>query len=127
MTRRKAWLGIAVIFLSGIIIGAGATALVVKREFLDRPGPPAIVREIMFWRLCRSLDLDQDQECVARRILQGLENDARRIHGKVKPELDLALDAAARELKKHLSQDQVRRLDELVVRIKKKMPPPPPP
>ncbi|MDD4952064.1 MAG: hypothetical protein PHV85_05905, partial [Desulfovibrionaceae bacterium] len=123
MTRRKAWLGIAVIFLSGIIIGAGATALVVKHEFLDRPGPPAIMREIMFWRLCRSLDLNQDQERSAREILERLENNARRIHDRVRPELDLALDSAARELKKSLSPDQVRRLDELVDRIKKKMPP----
>ncbi len=121
MKTLKRILGVLLIFLFGVFIGAaiaGAGAMQKLRETLI--GGPEAVMEVIVKRLDHELKLDAEQ----KRKLQSIMDDAhirlRQSRAKVQPEVEATLLEAEQRTRAILYPAQVKKFDEFVNRGREK-------
>jgi hypothetical protein len=121
MRTLKRILGVLLIFLFGVFIGAsvtGAGAMQKLRETLL--GGPEAVMDVVVKRLDRELKLDDEQ----KRKLQGIVDDARiklrQSRMKIQPEMEETLQEAEQRTRTILYPAQVKKFDDLIAHSRAK-------
>jgi hypothetical protein len=121
MKTLKRILGVLLIFLFGVFIGAaitGAGAMQKLRETLI--GGPEAVMDVIVKRLDHELKLDEEQ----KRKLQAIMDDAhirlRQSRAKVQPEVEATLHEAEERTRAILYPQQMKKFDEFISRGKEK-------
>jgi hypothetical protein len=124
MRTFKRILGVLLIFIFGVFIGAVTTVAGAKlklREMLL--GGPEAVMDVVVKRLDRELKLDDEQ----KRKLQGIVDDARiqlrQSHAKIEPEVEQTLHSAEERTRAILYPQQVKKFDDLVAKSREKWKP----
>lgn len=122
MTRRRLWTLMAVIFLSGVIIGVMGSGLVVKhvvKRAIKRivKGDNTVVTKIVMRQMRRHLGLSPEQREKIRPIVTRAIVKIRDLGRRMHPVIKKILHDAVGEVKKHLTPEQQlefkRRLDKL--------------
>ena len=127
-TRRR-WvtvLLVLVIFISGMIVGGGATIVVAVRNIQYAIKNPSVVPERATVRLQRALDLDEQQTVEVREVLSDLQRRLQQIRGRVYPEVQQELAEARSAISAVLDDEQKAAWDELFERVRERWFPPPP-
>jgi len=140
MSKWKIWVGLLVLFLSGVLIGSVGTRMYVRHKISgmfakERP----VIRDLFFRRLTRELDLSKEQRQEIEKIASRAAEEFHALRGQHRGEAEAILDQAVSEMRKYLSPEQQEQLE----RIRKRMktwrkrrrhgppppdhPPPPPP
>jgi hypothetical protein len=116
MKRLKGILIVALIFLSGVFVGAmvgGTAALMDLVNKTFRGGPPNI-RKLLIQRAKHDLQLDEDQNHQFWQILNDAGAELRDATKPVRPQIDAALEKAAQRMREVLRQSQRPRFDSFV-------------
>jgi uncharacterized membrane protein len=122
MKRRwKINLGLLAIFLSGALVGAAVTGVVIKNRIESRvesfvAADPADRRDVILKGLSRRLDLDEPTRERVGAILAESMAQARATVGEVKPKLQAIKRDAVRRIARELTPEQRRTFRMLVRR-----------
>jgi len=140
MAKWKIWVGLLVLFGSGVLIGSVGTRMYVRHQIssiFSRERPA--IRNLFVRRLTRELDLTREQRQKIEEIASRAAEKFQELHTQHRSEVELIIDKSASEMKKHLSLEQQEQFDELRARMKARdnrrkhgpplgdHPPPPPP
>ena len=117
MKTLKRILGVLLIFLFGVFIGAAITGAGVAQKIREVVlGGPEPVMDFIVKRLDHELKLDDEQ----RRKLQAIMDDAhiqlRQSRAKIQPEVEATLLEAEQKTRAILYPNQVKKFDEIVSR-----------
>jgi hypothetical protein len=119
MKRWKLWLGVVVIFLSGVVVGALGTGMFVKHKIgMLRKGPRFVMEKLVLKKFTRELDLDAEQQQKIEQILNQTADELLVLHRQTFPEVRAILGRAVSHMKEHLSLEQQKKLDEIVEKAK---------
>jgi hypothetical protein len=115
MRTFKRILGVLLIFVFGVIVGAVVTSAGATQKLRETLlGGPEAVMDVVVKRLDRELKLDDEQ----KRKLQGIVDDARiqlrQSHAKIQPEVEQTLRDAEDRTRAILYPAQVKKFDEMV-------------
>lgn len=145
MTRKKMTALLSLMFVTGVLIG-GVAGAILQMEYMKRnpfkfgpPPPPPSLKEGLLRRLKTELDLSEKQVAdispVLDKLHQNLENLRKRNH----PLIEERIQAANKEMETFLAPEQITKLREFHEKMKKRFdehekrhangdgPPPPPP
>jgi hypothetical protein len=121
MKTLKRILGVLLIFLFGVFIGAAVTGAGVVQKFRETLlGGPEVVMDVIVKRLDHELKLDEEQ----KRKLQAIMDDAhirlRQSRAKVQPEVEATLHDAEERTRAILYPPQVKKFDDFINRGREK-------
>ncbi len=121
MAKWKIWVGLLVLFVSGVLIGSIGTRMYVRHQITgvfsrERPA----VRNLFMRRLTRELDLTREQRQEVEQIASRAAEKFHKIHTRHRSEVQTVFDESAEEIKKHLSPAQQERFDEFRTRMKER-------
>jgi hypothetical protein len=132
MSKWKIWVGLLVLFVSGVLIGTVGTRMYVRHKIShmytkERP----VIRDVFFRRLTRQLDLSEEQRQEIERIASSAAEEFHALRRQHRDEAEAILDEAVKEMRKYLSPEQQEQLERIRKRMKtwrkrRKHPPPPP-
>jgi len=110
-------LGVLVIFLLGVFIGAAmANAGLTKKLRRTVMGGPEAVMEVIVARLDHELKLDAEQRRKAQSIMDDARIKLRQSRAKVQPEVEQTLTEAEARTREILYPDQIQKFDELIAK-----------
>ena len=115
----KTVVGIAAIFVLGVMAGVLGMNLVFKHRI--EKGPPPIDR-ILMHRLSRRLDLTPDQQNEVRKVLDNLETQIKEIRKDYHPQVKAAFDASFMQIRKYLTEPQSQQMDIFEKRLPRHLP-----
>ncbi|MGD9124283.1 MAG: hypothetical protein PVG60_04275 [Desulfarculaceae bacterium] len=138
MSKAKMWIGVIAVFVVGMVIGAFVGSLLERQLFIskfehfrrERRGP---IVESMLEKLSRRLDLTPEQSRKIKPVLEKGFRQMMEIHREVSPRFEKVFKENHLEIKKHLTKEQQKKLEEFFNRRPFKggppflMPPPPGP
>jgi hypothetical protein len=101
--RVALWL---VIFLSGTVVGAGTTVLVIRDQVLTSIHHPEDMPARLARQLQRILDLDQQQAVQVERIFRQRQQALQELRRDVQPRIEREIDLAAEQVSEVLRPDQ---------------------
>lgn len=117
MKTFKRILGVLLVFLLGVFIGAAmANAGLTKKLRRTVMGGPEAVMEVIVSRLDHELKLDAEQRRKAQSIMDDARIKLRQSRAKVQPEVEQTLAEAEARTREILYPDQVRKFDELIAK-----------
>ena len=119
MKMYKSILGIAAIFLLGVMAGVLGTNLVFKQRF--EKGPPPI-DVVLMHRLSKRLDLTPAQQTEVRKILDNLRVRLKEIRQDYHPRVKAAFDARFDQIRQHLTESQRAKMDIFEKHLPKHLP-----
>ena len=124
MRTAKRILGIILIFLFGVFVGAAVTggAIVKKTREVMLGGPKAIMETIVN-RLDSELKLDSEQKRKLQTIVDDAHVKLRQSQDKIQPEINATLFDAEERVRAMLYQNQVAKFDRIVSRSREKWKP----
>lgn len=110
-------LGVLLVFLFGVIIGAaGTNAAIAKKAKEVMMGGPESVMEVVVKRLDSDLNLDAEQKRKLQTIVDDAHIKLRQSRARVQPEIDATLSEAEERVRAMLYPNQVEKFDKLVNR-----------
>jgi Spy/CpxP family protein refolding chaperone len=121
MKTLKRILGVLLIFLFGVFVGAAvanADAMQKLRKMLIR-GPEAVI-DVIVKRLDRELKLDEEQKRRVQAIVDDARIQLRQSRAKIQPEVDTALEEAEKKTRAILYPEQLKKFDEIMKRGREK-------
>jgi vacuolar-type H+-ATPase subunit E/Vma4 len=121
MKTLKRILGVLLIFLFGVFIGAAmanADALQKLRRMLIR-GPEAVMDGIVK-RLDQELKLDEEQKRRMQAIVDEARIELRQSRAKIQPEVEATLQKAETKTRTMLYPEQVKKFDEIMSKGREK-------
>ena len=107
--RRRRWLRIvlsAVIFVSGAVVGTGATLLVIRHQLLYALYHPDEMPTRVAARLRRALRLSEEQAEQIQTILVQRQQSLQTIRRRVQPEVEAELDQIEQQISAVLNEPQ---------------------
>lgn len=114
MSGWRVWLGIAAIFLSGVVVGALGTGYVVRGTLYKVVrGEPGFNERLVMGKLRRELGLNRGQEASIRPIVEATFRKIYALRAEERPKIDAILDQGIKQLRPLLSPEQNARLDAL--------------
>jgi len=118
----KRWnliLGLVVLFLSGVLVGALGTAIYFKQAMGHTFGEsqPAI-RKLVMKKLVRELDLTETQRARIEEVVGEVQTELWEFRKQHEREIETILARGIAQMKPELSVDQQRKLDALFERLK---------
>lgn len=119
MNNAKGWAVLAVIFLSGLVLGLSSATVWFTQgpRHAPRPaGPPRL--ETAVDHLARVVGLDEEQKATALAAFRKHEPEVRDTLRNQREAMDAVLDATLADLRPSLTREQNARLDAFVARIK---------
>ncbi len=119
MAKWKIWVGLLVLFVSGVLIGSVGTRMYVRHQLssiFSRERPA--IRNLFVRRLTRELDLTRKQRQEIEQIASRAAEKFYELHNQRRAEVEAILDQSALEMKKHLSPAQQEQFEELRKRMK---------
>jgi Spy/CpxP family protein refolding chaperone len=131
MKRWKVWLGVAVIFVSGLVIGSLGTGLVVGlgvKRMVRRvtAGDTSVLTKVVMMKMRRDLRLTREQRRQIRPMVAAAIDRIRRLHDTLRPKIKQEIAKAATEISRHLTPKQRRRLQERLKLLRARWHPPRP-
>jgi hypothetical protein len=119
MSKWKIWVGLLVLFLSGVLIGSVGTRMYVRHKISgmfakERP----VIRDLFFRRLTRELDLSKEQRQEIEQIASRAAEKFHTLRGQHRGEAETILDQAVSEMRKYLSPEQQEQLERIRKRTK---------
>lgn len=130
MKRWKVWLGVAVIFISGLVIGALGTGLVVGLTFKRMvhrvsAGDTSIISRMVMMKMGRHLRLNREQRRQIRPVVAATISRISQLHYALRPRIEQEVAKGLTEIKKYLTPDQQRRLISRLNQLRSRWRPPP--
>jgi hypothetical protein len=119
MGKWKIWVGLIVLFLSGVLIGGVATRMYVRYRIsgvLAGKRPP--IRDLFLRELTRELNLTEEQRQEMEQIASNAAEEFHTLHKKHRREAEDVLNRAVSEMKKYLSPEQQEELDKVRNRMR---------
>jgi hypothetical protein len=112
--RSKLWTGFALMFLSGLILGAVAGGLVVRHHVLTilRQGSPEF-ETLIPECLKRELNLDENQERLVEAIAGDLDAQLRGFRASAEPKLREAFESTQDRIRNVLHAEQQEEFDRM--------------
>jgi|GEM_PF-4080406 len=121
MKRLRGCLGVLLVFVFGVIVGAAMVGAGVWREvgqIIER-GPDAVVSKVSK-RLKDELKLDDDQQRMLTQITTETQIKLRTIQAERQPEVDAVLAEAATKVRAILNSQQRTKFDRIIGRVQTK-------
>jgi hypothetical protein len=113
MHRWKIWLGLVVIFISGVLIGAIGDRFYVKSKIARiMKGDPAYVAQLILQELGGDLKLTKEEHEKVAPICQAAARDLLTIRREQRDQVDKVLERAVCDNKKQLCLDKQQQLEE---------------
>jgi len=114
MKKWKIWLAFALIFFSGISVGAVGTGLVIRNKFVSvaKEGSPAVAKLINA-ALTRKLDLTPEQQEIAAQTIAETQQQLFLLRRQYFPQAKQIIDEGANKLRGSLSPEQQEKLNAL--------------
>ena len=128
--RRRVWLSLIVyllIFTSGLVCGAGITAVMVQRHIKRVVHHPELAVEGFAKVLDRRLDLTPDQRTKVREILGRRQKAFQEYRRQVQPLVVKELRSLSSEIEAELNEDQKPTWRKMTSRMRRWVPEPLPP
>ncbi len=119
MKKWKIWLIIAIVFISGLIVGSAGTGFYMRQRvggILHR-GPGA-VKEMVMKKLTAELGLTTDQQADVEQIVEGTQYKLMQLRAQYRPQLEAIVSAGITDMKAKLSPEQQKKLDALYEKAK---------
>jgi hypothetical protein len=115
MKRFKGFLGVFLIFVFGVVVGAvlASAAITQKVRALAEGGPDRVVDAVAD-RLRKELNLDDQQREMLQHIVVDTQIKLSGIRQKTQPEVAAALQEAEQKVRGILNPEQVRKFDVIV-------------
>ncbi|MFM8552472.1 MAG: hypothetical protein ACKOCD_09245 [Nitrospiraceae bacterium] len=112
MTRWKVWGGLALLFLSGTLIGGAVTHYCLQSQAENRweEGPKA-KKQWMMQRLTRSLDLTADQQAKLAPIVGQAQDNLLALRAQQQPQVEAIWTKTLDAVKPSLSTEQQQKLE----------------
>jgi hypothetical protein len=119
MSKWKIWVGLLVLFLSGVLIGTVGTRMYVRHKISrmytkERP----VIRDLFFRRLTRQLDLSEEQRQEIERIASHAAEEFHTLRRQHRGEAEAILDEAVSEMRQYLSPEQQEQMERIRKRMK---------
>lgn len=112
--KLRTWIGVLVIFFSGVIIGGiGGMVMTGKMIRSTLHGDRERMVKHVERRVARKLDLDDEQRAAAREIISDALARAHALHREVKPQFQSIIAAAVTNLHQHLTPEQQAELEKM--------------
>jgi hypothetical protein len=118
--------GVVLVLVVGILIGSIGTWLLLKPPHPPWPRDPKARAAEALERLSKDLDLTHDQKVVVKKILERMSERLREHFVRQRPQMEKIVDESFSEIKKELTEDQKKKLDEVRERFRRHGGPPPP-
>jgi len=129
VARRRTWVSVlltAIIFISGLVIGAGGALIAVRREMLHVVHNPQEAPRRIAAHLQSKLGLSDEQTRQVEGVVRQRQAALQAIRREVQPQVEAELDLAADEIGQLLDDTQRRQWDAMVANIRETWVPPPP-
>ena len=119
MRRWKIWLGLIVIFISGVLIGGMGDRFYVKNKIARIvKGDPAYVAQLILHELGGDLKLTREEHEKVAPICQAAARDLLTIRREQREQMDKVLERAVCDNKKQLCLEKQQQLEENWERFK---------
>jgi Spy/CpxP family protein refolding chaperone len=119
MKKWKLVVGVASVFILGLLVGSMGAGLYMKHHFPRPKGDPAEVRTFLLNRFSHKLDLSEEQRNEFKVIIDQvggrLEEHFRRTHSEV----GNIIEPGFSQMRAVLSPDQQEKFDELIERLER--------
>ena len=113
--RWKSLLGVALVFVLGLVSGAAIT-MYAHFRFLTRPDLPDRIGAIALRHLTRELDLTEEQRKVVREAMMESRRELRELQREMGPKMDATFAKTRERIRAVLDDEQQKKLDELASR-----------
>ncbi len=118
MKTWKLWMGILVIFLAGIGIGAVGTGLIVRHTVMNvLHGDSTAMADLVTKRLARRLDLTETQKAAVSQTVRETQLKLRELRRTYQPEAERILTDGIARIKTELTPRQQAELDAIYARF----------
>lgn len=121
MKKWRLWLGLVLVFLSGLVTGSIGTKLYLKHKFAGAwRGGPAAMRQSIVNRLTKELDLTKPQQIEIEKMVGEAQSKWLKIRVQHQPEINEIVENCVAQMKTELSTKQQKKLDIIHERVKKR-------
>ena len=121
MKRWKIWLGIAALFLSGVVIGASVTAYLVKKRVGHwRGNNIEHASQHSFERLTRALELTPEQQEQIRPIVRETHKKLFELRRSARPKAREIIQSHARQIAELLEPKQKKKFRKILEKMREK-------
>jgi hypothetical protein len=123
MKRWKVWLGVAIIFVSGLVIGSLGTGVVVGlsvKRLVHRVsvGDTSIITRMVMIKMRRDLRLRRSQRRQIRPLVAAVVERISRLHQALRPKIEQEIARAVIAINRYLTPRQQRRFKERLERLR---------
>lgn len=121
MKRWKLWLGILLIFLAGICIGAVGTGIYIRHSVTSmlQEGRPAMTR-LITRKLAHELDLTEAQKSATQETIRQTQIRLWELRRQYRPEAEQIIATAIIQIKTELTPEQQEKLDRLCEKLRQR-------
>ncbi len=119
MAKWKIWMGLLVLFASGVLIGGVGTRMYVRHQIagiFSRERP--FIRNLYLRRLTRELHLTKEQRREVEQVANRVAEQFYTLRSQHRREVEAILEQSAAEIKKHLSPAQQKQFDDLRMQMR---------
>ncbi|MBN1165096.1 MAG: hypothetical protein JXB45_10995 [Candidatus Krumholzibacteriota bacterium] len=122
MKRKKLWLGLFLIFISGMIIGIAGSSILVRRHLKDfvRGGPPRLNRMIIL-EVTRDLELSEPQSREIERIMEESRPLMDKLVSAFGDSMRTLTTAQIDSIKKVLTEEQRKDVDKKLEEVQQRL------
>lgn len=120
MNKFKIWLGIALIFLSGTVIGVLGSTIMIRKHVIGfmEGGPPRANRRVIM-EVTKGLDLSALQMAKIDSILNENHSNIEKISGEFRDTMETFFEQQSSQIKQVLTKQQQKEFEERYSEIKK--------
>jgi len=117
----KLFIGLMILFLSGVLCGAVGAGLYAKHAFSEiMAGRQSTARHMIMKKLTRDLNLTTAQQVGIEKIIEGVQADLLVIRKKYQPEVETVISRGIGAMKGELQPEQQRKLDAVYEQAKRR-------
>lgn len=114
MKDMKLWLGLLVLFLSGVCVGGLGTWMIAEQRVMDSlTREPQPFHKAIMSKLTRELDLNESQRARIAEIVSNSQDELAALRERLRPEREEILRRGREALKAELSPEQQAKFDEI--------------
>lgn len=115
MKRLRAWLGVFLVFIFGVVCGAILSAGVIQKEIRAwLTGGAGRERDPIVKYLDRELHLSPEQQAAAGAVVEGSRHQLEAIKAQAQPSVDVVITGAENQVRALLDEKQRQKFDALV-------------
>jgi len=120
MKRWKLISGLLLVFVLGVLAGAFGTRVYLKDRFERLRKDPKARQAFIMRKLSKELSLTPEQKIKIGKIVEQVGDRRREYYRKNRPEIKKIMDEGFAQIKKELTNDQQKKLDELRAEFEKR-------